>query len=328
MAAGSVMNDPSTGPIVRIAIHHAAGVAAAGVGHASQPRLREAHDGPCRRQRHDHHHEQRFRVVDRVVQVVGGRVPSRVRGHRDGQHHGPESEDHFDFPEEVQQLGDDARRRRAALRACLVVVSVLHAVRQCREAGGRECVEDGEHEDAGGDPVERLDLDPPDQTDGRDCRQPPRVVGQRPWQLGDRAGDIHHPPTLSDDSVRGNGARPASRDSTYMAGAAPASAALTFAGVNSLLVVSAGHRHVDLGAYPVSKNRNGAYQSLSASSITRNAAAAHRRRRGRRRAVATAAFAAGEPSVAITMLNILFPRVIVPSLRLPDAQASQPRSGL
>ena len=87
-----------------------------------------------------------------------GRLPPGVRRGRDEEHHRPQAEDHFDFPEEVQRLGAQTRRRRQAVCARLLVVPVLHPVRETGEAGRRKRVENRQEEHARGDGVERLDL--------------------------------------------------------------------------------------------------------------------------------------------------------------------------
>ena len=76
IAAGSVINEPSTGPIVRIAAHHAAAVPPPAA--TPEGRLSEPDDGPCRRERHDDDDEHGFRIVDRFADVVPGRLPPGV----------------------------------------------------------------------------------------------------------------------------------------------------------------------------------------------------------------------------------------------------------
>ena len=152
------MNEPSTGPIVRIVDPPRGRRRATGSGHTPQGRLREADDRPRRRERHDDDDEQGFRVVDRVADVVPGRLPPGVRRGRDEEHHRPQAEHHLDFPEEVQRLGAQTRRRRPAVCARLLIVPVLHPVRETGEARRRKRVENRQDEHARGDGVERLDL--------------------------------------------------------------------------------------------------------------------------------------------------------------------------
>ena len=115
MAAGSVMNEPRTGPMVRIATHHAAGVRAADSGDTPQGRLGESDDRPRRCEGHDHHDEQGFRVADGLTDVVSGRLPSGVHRGRDEEDHGPQAEYHLDFSEEMENLRAHTRRRRSAV---------------------------------------------------------------------------------------------------------------------------------------------------------------------------------------------------------------------
>lgn len=58
MAAGSVMNDPSTGPTVRMVKAPRRWRTAAEAGDTAQRGFREADHRPRRGERHDHDHEQ------------------------------------------------------------------------------------------------------------------------------------------------------------------------------------------------------------------------------------------------------------------------------
>jgi hypothetical protein len=58
----------------------------------------------------------------------------------------------------MQHLSAQTRRGRSTLCPRLLVVSVLHAVRETGEAGRRECMKNRQEKYAGGDSVERLDL--------------------------------------------------------------------------------------------------------------------------------------------------------------------------
>ena len=152
------MNEPSTGPIVRIATHHAAGVpppaaATRRSADSANPMIGRVDASAMMTTTNSG-----FRVVDRVADVVPGRLPPGVRRDRDDEHHRPQAEDHFDFAEEVQRLGAQTRRRRQAVRARLLVVPVLHPVRETGEARRRKRVENRQDEHARGDGVERLDL--------------------------------------------------------------------------------------------------------------------------------------------------------------------------
>jgi hypothetical protein len=141
MAAGSVMNEPSTGPMVRMVNHHAAGRLAAERGHPLQRALREHHDRPAGGNRHDHDHEHRLGEIDGVGEVGLGGVP--VDGGRDGgqQRQHPQAEHHLDLTEEVQDLGLEAGAGRFAAFPALVVEGVLRVVRRLPEVVGEERVQ-------------------------------------------------------------------------------------------------------------------------------------------------------------------------------------------
>ena len=193
IAPGSVMSDPSSGPMMRIVNHHAAGVPRPRFATRRSDDSAKVDDRTRRGERHDHHHEQRFRVVDRVVQIVLRRVPAFVERNRRAEHHGPQSKHHFDFPEEVQQPGGDAGRRRTSEARVARILRVLDAVRERGEPRRRERVQQREREDARGDRVERILLDA-----RRERADDPAVVNrrvgrQRSRELGDGVRGLHHP---------------------------------------------------------------------------------------------------------------------------------------
>ena len=107
-------------------------------------------DRPRRGERHDHDHEQRLGVVDRVVEVVR-RCPSPAcTVSADEQHDRPQAEHHFDFAEEMQHL----RRARSAPRGRPGAPLPARRARcwtRCASAGEPrrgERVQDREEEDA------------------------------------------------------------------------------------------------------------------------------------------------------------------------------------
>ncbi len=170
-----------------------------GVGHHSQGGFSEADDRPRRRQRHDDDHEQGLGVNHEVIEVVLRRLPAGVADHRHQQHQGPEAEDDLDLAEKVQQLGGDARSLAAALGPRAFVVPVLDAVREVGESRRREGVHDGEHEDARGHHVERLDLGPLPKgfDDGLAARI--GIGGERPGEGPEDFGRRRHPITIYKD---------------------------------------------------------------------------------------------------------------------------------
>ena len=121
-----------------------------------------------------------------------GRLPPGVRRGRDDEHHGPQAKDHFDFPEKVERLGAQTRRRRSAVRPCLLIVPVLHPVRETGEAGRRKRVENRQDKHARCNGVERLDL----HTHGEIGRQRLICAGwvtlQGPRNRSDRGSVVAH----------------------------------------------------------------------------------------------------------------------------------------
>ncbi len=170
-----------------------------GVGYAAQRRLRESDNRTGRRERHDDDDEQRFRVVDHVVEVMPRRFPAGIADHRDEEHDRPEAEDDFDLAEKVQHPGSHARRLGPSVGAGALVVSALAVVRERGEAGRRERVDDGQQEDRRGDRVERFDVRafPENLADGLAARI---GIGRKgPGELLEHLGRRHHPITLLKD---------------------------------------------------------------------------------------------------------------------------------
>ena len=155
------MNEPSSGPIVRI---------------VDPPRRRRARRRDWRRgaarasanatigrvdgERHDDDDEQRLGVVDGVVEVVRGGVPAGVQRSSRPAARPPTGR----TPLRLRPGSAAAPRRRSgvggrpAARACCVV-PVLHAMGERREPRGREGVQDREREDGRGDRRQRIRLD-------------------------------------------------------------------------------------------------------------------------------------------------------------------------
>ena len=184
IAAGSVIKEPSSGPMMRMVIHQAAGVPPPGARDGPQRRFGEADNRPRRRQRHDHHDEQGFRVVDGLVDVMLRWFPSHKCGGHHEQHDGPETENHFDLAQEVQELRDNARPGAALLRPRVPVVPLLYAMRQGGETAGGKCVDDGERENAGRNRVERLQLHPGEQFRAEPLVRQRWIACQGPRDLG------------------------------------------------------------------------------------------------------------------------------------------------
>jgi hypothetical protein len=157
--------------MVRIATHHAAGVAP-----PIDATLRSAASAKATIGRHDYHHEQRLGVVHRVVQIVRRRGPALARGERHHQHDRPEAEHHFHFAEEVHHLGDHARQWLPSRRAGPLVGAMLEAMRQAGEPRRREGVGDGQQKDDGGDQVEGVD--------GNPVRERAEQAVRRGWRIG------------------------------------------------------------------------------------------------------------------------------------------------
>ena len=122
--------------------------------------FRQLDDRPRGGQRHDHHDEQRFGVVDRVVQIVCGCRPASR--HRDGEHewHAPEREHDFDLAMEMQDLGCHARARCEARRFLLLITPMLNAMSGLDESRREERMNNGEEEDDRRDRVEGIRLYP------------------------------------------------------------------------------------------------------------------------------------------------------------------------
>ena len=101
---------------------------------------RELHDGPARRDDHDHEDEHRLDEV-RPVQVGRGRAPAVGERHEHQQHERPEAEHGLDFAQQVPQ----ARVRSARVREML-------------EVARREGVQDRQREQRGADDLEQADV--------------------------------------------------------------------------------------------------------------------------------------------------------------------------
>ena len=151
------MNEPSSGPEDENGAHHAAGVPPPSPGDTAQRALGERDDRARRRQRHDHDHKQRFRVVDAFREVVLRRLPAFGQRHGDEQHHRPQPEHHFDFTEEMQDLGPTLGLGGCPGRQTSCVRGVLHPVRQRRELRRDERVHDRQQKDRRRHRVERID---------------------------------------------------------------------------------------------------------------------------------------------------------------------------
>jgi hypothetical protein len=108
------------------------------------------------------------------------------------QHDGPQAEHHFHLAEKVQELREDARLRPAALARGRLVVIVLHAMGERREARHGKRVDNGQDEDGGGDQVERVLRRPLHKRREEAVRRRRRVGRQRCRQQRDRRGGWRH----------------------------------------------------------------------------------------------------------------------------------------
>ena len=109
IAAGSVIKEPRSGPMVRIENHHATGVLAARRGEQREAALRKAEDRLGARDGHDHENEDRLSVFD-AIEVVNHRFPPLERDDRDRQGNRPDSEDRLDLTKKMEkrcpEIGD------------------------------------------------------------------------------------------------------------------------------------------------------------------------------------------------------------------------------
>ena len=83
IAAGSVMNDPSSGPTMRMASHQATGAFSAESRHPSQGLFRQLQNRTRGRDGHDDDHEHGLGEVDAMADVVTGRRTAHERVHQE-----------------------------------------------------------------------------------------------------------------------------------------------------------------------------------------------------------------------------------------------------
>ena len=159
IAAGSVMNEPRRGPIVRVESHHASGVPFPSRANAPRSVSARARTGRRRRDRHDDDDEDRLREVHAVGDVGVDRARTEDRRHRGEERDRPDAEDHLHLAEEMEDLHAEAVSPGAALGLDLLP----QVMRRGHQPGGEEGVNDREEEDRRRDEVHRIDRDPVDQ---------------------------------------------------------------------------------------------------------------------------------------------------------------------
>ena len=158
IAPGSVMKEPSKGPMMRMASHQAAGDSLPK--RAKKPRQpSEAKHRAGRGQRHDDHYEERLGEVHshhislHRREIVEGQ-------HRREQHEDPDAEDGFHFAEEMEDGALEAHHvvglGLVHLLADARIMIVLDLVGEFRDRDGHEGVEDRKDEDDRGDEQEGL----------------------------------------------------------------------------------------------------------------------------------------------------------------------------
>jgi hypothetical protein len=139
IAAGSVISEPSSGTSASPSQISLTSARLPGRD-PGQHRLHEFEHRARGGHHHDHEHEQRLGVLARLhVLDRGGRAADQR--HRDHQQHGPETEHHLHFAQQVEQAGVPRMAPGQAL-----------------EQLGGEGVRQRGGEQAGGDHLDRLDL--------------------------------------------------------------------------------------------------------------------------------------------------------------------------
>ena len=135
------------GPMVRIADH------AAGVPPPARATVRSAASakpttGASMRSAMITDDEQRFRAVDGLVDVMRRRIPAAYADVTTSKTTRPQTKDHLDFAEEVQQLRGNVGAGGRWRAWSVPVVPLWHAMRQRRNARGGKSMDDGERENA------------------------------------------------------------------------------------------------------------------------------------------------------------------------------------
>ena len=102
IAAGSVIKEPRSGPMVRMENHHATGVLPPAAAKKERQLSAKRRIGLEARDGHDHENEDRLSVFD-AIEVVNHRGPPLERDDRDRQGNGPDSEDRLDLAKKMKK---------------------------------------------------------------------------------------------------------------------------------------------------------------------------------------------------------------------------------
>jgi hypothetical protein len=148
MAAGSVMNDPSSAPMVSV------------VNHALDDAFSESENRASCGERHDDDDKCRLGEIDRLSDVVHCGGPVVEADDRHHQRDGPEAEHDFDLAKKVHEPGTMMHRIPARLSAFdPLFVVVGPPVGDREEPRCQKGVNDGQEEEKCGDEVEGLLVD-------------------------------------------------------------------------------------------------------------------------------------------------------------------------
>ena len=161
IAAGSVMTDPSTGPSVRIASHHAPGPPPPSRANNCRQRSASCSTGRVEEMAMMTTTNNASLVADAVVQIIHRRMQSHLDAHQHHQRNHPDSKDGLHFAQKMQDPRRGANRpdRRVLRRARMAAaMAFFENVGPGQKFVRHERMDDGGEEQHRGPEIERFHM--------------------------------------------------------------------------------------------------------------------------------------------------------------------------